>query len=130
MSEEKEFWIIGHNVNFDFILIGENTGPYSEFPLTNKEARTAKGKLHYINNLVSQINGKKVRVSSGPLVSKCLALDAWNKNVSEPMKSFEYTEDVTNYLKELARPFFRKVYFEKEGIKILEDFSIKGVIPN
>ena len=130
MLKEKEYWIIGYKADFNFIIVGENTGPYSKFPLTDKEARTAKGTLHYINNLVSQINGKSVWTSSGSLVSKCPALDDWNKNVREPMKSFEYEDEVISYLKELAEPFFKRAYFEREGIRILENFSTEGIVPS
>ena len=130
MPKQNGFWIIGYKTDFDFIIIGENTGPYSNFPLTDKEARTAKGKVHYINNLVSQINGKSMWKSSGPLVSKCPALDDWNHNVEEPMKSFEYADEVMSYLEELARPFFRRAYFERESIRILKNFSTEGIVPN
>ena len=122
MGKEKQFWIIGHEKDFDYIIIGENTGPYSEFP-SPKYSRAIEGNFHYIENFVSQIEGKKCRVIGGPAFSKCPALDELNRNVKEPLKSFDSIKGLVNYLKKESIPFTRIAHAKK----ILENFSIEDL---
>ena len=124
---ESRFWIIGHKEDFDYIIIGKNTGPYSEFP-KRFSLFQIRGDFYYIKNFISQINDKKRVVFCRPAFSKCFYLDELNKNVKEPDKAFDSFKKVIDYIKESAYYFIKKEFIKKNSKKILENFLTQDIV--
>ena len=103
MLEKHRYWIIGYNPSIDFIIIGEDTGPYSELPDKNEEMVNYPGKFIYIHNFL----GPNPRSSVDSPICKGPAIDYMVRR--DPAKD----EPFGNFTETLR-------YIKKERGKLLE----------
>jgi hypothetical protein len=114
------FWLIGYKDHLDFIIVGEGTGPYNNFP---EKRENPRGKFHYIFNFISQHfeNNKELVVISEQAHWKCPYLDELNRS-SISGGPFERFEDIFEpmrdlIVKETTRRYLQKI--PKDSLKYL-----------
>ena len=127
---KDRFWIIGHEVDFDYIIFGQNTGPYSKFP-EKFSSDAVEGRFCYLYNFISQIRENRNLIRSfGPPLPKCFYLDKLNKNVREPERCFDSEMEIKDYLCYFASSFILRESIHRDSKRILEDFFTVGLLPN
>ncbi len=93
--KEQNYWIIGYKQDLSFVIIGENTGPYSQLPNGLANAIYNQGNFIYIENLTDSTTRT---VDIGKPAGKCPFLDDMKRRTPNPDEPFSSLEDCFNYL--------------------------------
>ena len=90
MFENHKYWIMGYDPRIDFIIIGEDTGPYSKLPDTNEGMLGHPGRFIYIYDF----GRENQSASIDKPVCKCPIIDEMNRRTENEDESFNTFEGV------------------------------------